>query len=172
MNINYFLSLVSISLISIYFLFKPMDIKQVDNKEVPLFSIDKFTLHELDEDGLITLMYGTKAKRYSNRYDVSNIDYTDNSKEFTSNMKANHGLYKENIVYLDGDVEFDRKDGLRYFSQKAVYNKKTEVASTNVDFNATMGLSKLYGTSIVINNNKNTIKSKDIYAIYNFKENR
>ena len=172
MNINHFLTLISISLAMIYFLFKPMEIKETNTQEVPLFSIDKFTLHELDQNGLTTLMHGTKAKRYSDRYDVSDIDYTDNSKQFTSNMKANHGLYKEEIVYLDGDVKFDRKDGFRYFSQKAVYNKKTEVASTSVKYNATMGLSKLLGTSIVINNNKNTIKSKNIYAIYNFKENQ
>ncbi len=171
MNINYFFSFIFLSLIMIYIFFDPMEIKQMDSKEIPLFSLDKFTLHELDTNGLITLMNGSKAKRYSDRYDVSNIDYTDNSKEFTSNMKAKHGLYKKEIVYLNGDVFFTRVDGLRYFSQKAVYNKKKEIALSDVDYVASMGMSQLSGSTLEVDNKNNTMKSKNIYAIYNFKEN-
>ncbi len=171
MNINYFFSFIFLALIMIYVFFHPMDIKQINSKEIPLFSLDNFTLHELDANGLITLMNGSKAKRYSDRYDVSDIDYTDNSKEFASNMKAKHGLYKKEIVYLNGDVFFTRVDGLRYFSQKAVYNKKTEIALSDVDYVATMGMSQLSGSTLLVDNKNNTMKSKNIYAIYNFKEN-
>ena len=172
MNINYLLSFIFLGLMMIYFIFEPMDIKKQDSKEVPLFSLDTFTLHELDRFGLITLMSGSKAKRYSNRYDVQDIDYTDNSKEYTANMKAKHGLYKNEVVYLDGDVFFSREDGLKYFSQKVVYNKKTDVATSKTDFVAMMGQNQVYGTSIIVNNKLDRINSKNVYAIYKIKENK
>lgn len=172
MNINYFLSFVLLGLVMIYVFFEPMDIQKQNHKEVPLFSLDKFTLHELDTFGLTTTMTGSEAKRYSNRYDVKNIDYTDNSKEYTANMKAKHGLYKREILYLDGDVFFSREDGLKYFSQKTVYNKKKDVASSNVDYVAMMGENQVYGTSITVNNKQDRMNSKNVYAIYKIKENK
>ncbi len=170
MNINYFFSFISLILLMIYIFFDPMEIKQINSKEIPLFSLDNFTLHELDTHGLTTLMNGSKGKRYSDRYDVSNIDYTDNSKEFISNMKAKHGLYQKEVVYLNGDVFFTRVDGLRYFSQKAVYNKKTEIVLSDVEYVALMGMSQLSGNTLQIDNKNKTMRSKNIYAIYNFKE--
>ena len=172
MNINYFLVFISFGLSLIYFLFEPMDIKEQNSKEVPLFSLDAFTLHELDTSGMTALMKGNEAQRFSNRYDVKNIDYTDNSKEFAANMKAKHGLYKKEIVYLDGDVFFTRADGLRYFSQKAVYNKKTKVATSKTDYIAMMGKNQVDGSSIIINNKQKKIYSKNVYAIYKIKENK
>ncbi|MDT8339661.1 MAG: LPS export ABC transporter periplasmic protein LptC, partial [Sulfurimonas sp.] len=73
----------------ILFLFKPMEIKQHVFKEVPLFTISNFTMHELDQKGLVTLMNGSKASRFTDRYTVEEMDYTDNSKEYMANMKSN-----------------------------------------------------------------------------------
>jgi len=170
MNINGLLILILICLSMIYFLFEPMKIKKINTKEVPLFSLGVFTLYELDRFGLTTLMKGTQASRYSDRYDVKNIDYTDNAKEFSSNMKAKHGLYKNEIVYLDGDVYFTRKDGLKYFSQKAVYNKKTDISISEVDYVANMGLNQVWGSYLRYDTKKEKIKAKNIYAIYEIKE--
>jgi LPS export ABC transporter protein LptC len=159
-----------VGLSMIYFFFKPMNLKQTQDKEIPQFSLEKFTLNELDQNGLVTKMNGDDAIRYNDRYVVSNIDYTDNSKDFLTNMKAKNGLYKKDVVYLDGDVNFQRDDGLKFFSQKATYKKKIDVAYTNVEYIAYMGENYITGESAVIDNRKNTIKSKNIYAVYNLEE--
>ena len=170
MNINILLSLIFVGLAMIYFLFEPMKIKKLDTKEVPLFSLNTFTLYELDKFGLTALMKGSKGTRYSNRYEVKDIDYTDNSNEFKANMKAKNGLYKSEVVHLNGDVFFKRTDGLRYFSQKAVYNKKTDVSTSDADYVASMGDNQIYGDYILYDAKKEKIKSKNIYAIYKIKE--
>lgn len=170
MNINNLLSLIFVGLAMIYFLFEPIKIKKLDSKEVPLFSLNVFTLYELDKNGLTTLMKGSQGRRYSDRYEVKNIDYTDNSSEFKANMKAKDGLYKNEVVYLDGDVFFTRVDGLRYFSQKAVYNKKTDVSISDADYVATMGDNQIYGDYILYDAKKEKIKSNNVYAIYKIKE--
>ncbi len=170
MSINHLLSLISVGLAMIYFVFEPMKIKKINSKEVPLFSLGVFTLYELDKFSLTTLMKGTSATRYSDRYNVKNIDYTDNSKEFRANLKAKNGLYKEDVVYLDKDVFFTRADGLKYFSQKAVYNKKIGTVYSEVDYVANMNRNLVYGDNIEYNNLSQTIKSENVYAIYQIKE--
>ena len=170
MNINIFLSIVMIGLSMIYFFFKPMNLKQTKDKEIPQFSLVNFTLNELDTNGLVTKMNGDKGIRYNDRYVVKNIDYTDNSKDFLSNMKAKNGLYKKDVVYLDGDVKFKRDDGLRFFSQKATYKKNKDIASTSVEYIAYIGENYIAGDSVLFDNKNNTIKSKNIYAVYNLEE--
>ena len=170
MNINYLLSIIFIALAMIYFLFEPMKIKKLNSKEVPLFSLGIFTLYELDTLGLSTLMKGSSATRYSDRYIVKDIDYTDNSNEFRANMQSKNGLYKEDIVYLDGDVYFTRADGLRYFSQKAVYNKSTDTVHSEVDYVANMNENIVYGDYIKYDNMSKKMTSNNVYAIYKIKE--
>ncbi len=154
----------------IYFLFEPMKLKESKLDEVAQFSLSSFTLYELDKIGLITLMKGSEAIRYEDRYIVKNIDYSDNSKEYIINIKAKNGLYKGDIVYLDGDVKFEREDGLNFFSQEVTYNKITDIAVSEVDYVSYMGLNQVRGSEIIHDNKNNTIKSKNVYAIYDMQE--
>lgn len=172
LNINFFLSSIVVGLAMIYFLFEPMKLKEVKFDEVAQFSLFSFTLYELDKTGLTTLMKGNEAIRYENRYVVENIDYSDNSKEYLLNMKAKNGLYKDNIVHLDGDVKFKREDGLNFFSQKLVYNTITDTVVSEVDYISYMGLNKVQGSEIRYDNKNNNIKSKNVYAIYNMQESK
>ena len=170
MNINIFLSIVLVGLSMIYFFFKPMNLKQTEDKEIPQFSLEEFILYEFDQNGLMTKMKGEKGISYSDRYVVENIDYTDNSEDFLTNMKAKHGLYKRDVVYLKGDVKLNRDDGLRFFSQKVKYDKNKEIASTDVEYVSYMGENYIKGKNAVLDNQNKTIISKTIYAVYNLEE--
>ena len=156
----------------IFFFFKPLDIKNRIFTDVPLFEINSFVLYELNTKSLETLMNGTKALRYTNRYVVKDIDYTDNAKEYIANMKAKNGLYKDDIVYLDKDVVYTREDGLVFKSQKAVYNKKTTVTHVDTDYVAYQNKNKIVGNFLVYNNAKRTIKSANVVANYQLTEDK
>jgi LPS export ABC transporter protein LptC len=151
-------------LISIYLFFKPLDIKQQPFVDVPLFEIKDFTMHELNTKGLMTIMLGSEATRYSNRYVVKNMDYTDNEKKYIANMQAKKGIYKDNLVTLLGDVEYVREDGLTFKTQKASYSKKTSNIISDVGYVASLNGSEIRGTYIRYNNNKNRIFSKNVQA--------
>ena len=172
MNINIFFTIASAILLIILFAFEPLDIKQKKFKDVPLFSITSFTMHELNQEGLITLMSGTKAVRYKDRYTIDVMDYTDNSKEYIANMKANKGVYKNEIVNLDGDVVYFREDGLTFETQHAVYNKKTTVARADGDYVLYRGNNKVIGNKLQYNNSKQRVKSKNVVAKYQIKESK
>lgn len=154
----------------IFFLFKPMTIKEQKFTDVPLFELSSFSLYELNQKGLNNTMLGSKAIKYSDRYTVENIDYTDNSGNFIANMKANNGIYKNDIVDLEGNVIYTREDGLVFTTQSATYNQKTSVADTNSSYVSYRGKDKVTGSSLRYNNLLNQVSSKNVSAIYNFKE--
>lgn len=156
----------------IYFLFKPMKLKEAKTEELAQFSLFSFTLYELDKIGLTTLMKGDEAIKYKNRYVVKNIDYSDNSKEYLVKMRAKNGLYKDEIIHLNGDVWFNRADGVNFFSQEVVYNTATGIAVSEVDYVSYMGLNQVQGSEIIYDNKNNNIKSKNVYAIYDMQESR
>ncbi|QOY53576.1 LPS export ABC transporter periplasmic protein LptC [Candidatus Sulfurimonas marisnigri] len=170
MNLNIFFIIVSAGLLMIYFLFKPLSIKEQKFTDVPLFNIFSFTMYELNNKGLITLMSGTEATRYTNRYVVNLIDYTDNSKNYIANMKANSGIYKNEIVTLEGDVVYYREDGLTFETQKAVYNKKTSITNADGKYLLYQNSDRVIGTQLKYNNLLEQVSSKDVVAKYQLKE--
>ena len=170
MNINIFFLLVSSVLLMILFIFKPLNIKQQNFDDVPLFNISAFTIYELNTKGLITFMSGSEATRYSDRYSIENIDYTDNSKKYLANMKANTAVFRDDVVDLSGDVVYFREDGLTFETQDARYNKKTSVASADGKYLLYRDRDKATGTHLRYNNEQDTVESKNITVTYQIKK--
>jgi LPS export ABC transporter protein LptC len=172
MNINYIFVAISLGLLMIFFLFKPMEIKQDDYGEIALFEIEDFTLYELNTRGLNTFMKGNEGARYANRYEVKKINYTDNSEEYLANLVANEGVYKNEIVDLKGDVVYTREDGFTFKTQNASYNKKTTIAFAKTDYISYMGENEARGTWLKYNNKKAIAHSKNVTAIYQIQEDK
>lgn len=172
MNINIFFIVITLALSVIFVGFKPMVIKKQKFVETPMFQLDTFSMHELNQAGLITIMKGSYATRYSDRYKVENIDYTDNSKKYIANVKANDGLYKDKdgILKLQGNVIYTREDGLTFKTSKAVYDKNTSIVKTDEKYILYRDENNITGTSLSYDNVKNRVKSKQVFAVYQLKE--
>ena len=170
MNINIFFIFLFLVLMSIFLFFKPMHMQNSIHTEVPNSEIYSFSIYKLDTKGLNTIFKGSKALVYEDRYEVSNVDYKDSSKKNISNIKANTGVYKDNIIYLKGDVVYTRDDGLIFKSQSFQYNEKTEIAKTNDKYIMYSNKNKVTGKSLKINNKLNKIYSKNITAKYQIRE--
>ncbi len=151
-------------------MFKPMDIKMQHFKDVPLFELSDFTMYELNPKGLTTILLGSNATRYSDRYTIKNMDYTDNSKKYIANMVSDFGVYKNEIVKLIGHVIYVREDGLTFKSQKALYNKKTADITSNTKYIAYLNNNVITGSYIKYNNISEKIYSKNVIAKYQLKE--
>jgi len=154
----------------IFIFFKPLDIKKQEFIDVPLLDIDKFTMYEFDTKGLQTVMIGKRTLRYSDRYTVEDIDFTDHSKDFIANMKADEGLYKGDIVDLKGNVVYYREDGLSFESPTLLYNTKTAIATTDDNFTASQGTSTMNGHTLIYNAKITKIISKNVLINYKLKE--
>ena len=154
----------------IFLFFKPLDIKKQEFIDVPFFSIDTFTMYEINTEGLQTIMIGEEALRYSDRYTVENIDFTDISRDFISHMKADKGLYKGDIVDLKGNVFYSREDGLAFESPTLLYNTKTAIVTTDDNFVAHQGVSTMDGHTLKYDSNLNKMYSKNVLIKYKLKE--
>jgi len=170
LNINIFFIILSVGLMMIFLLFKPMHIQQHKFIDLPLFELSSFSLYELNKKGLNNIMLGSKATKYNDRYSVENIDYTDNSRNFIANMKSNTGVYKNDIVNLEGNVTYTREDGLVFVAPFITYNKQTTIASTDSNYVLYKGKDRISGTSLRYNNISDQVSSKNVLAIYNFKD--
>jgi hypothetical protein len=157
---------------TIYIFFKPLEIEQKKFGEVALLELTPFTLYELDTTGLRTIMNGSSGVRYKDRYIVHNIDYVDNSKKYIATMQAQKGLYKNEVITLTKDVHYIREDGLRFDTQKLVYNKKSAVATSNVGYTAYRGKDEYKGTYIRYDNKKNFVFSKNVQAKIQLQESK
>ena len=115
-------------------------------------------------------MDGDKGIRYIDRYIVYNVDYTDNTKKYLANMVAKEGIYKGNVIDLNGNIEYSREDGISFFTQKAIYNKTTNIVHSPVKYTAYLGESRLNGSYIKYNNVLDTVISENITVKYKLKE--
>ncbi|HIP03206.1 MAG TPA: LPS export ABC transporter periplasmic protein LptC [Campylobacterales bacterium] len=170
MNINIFLSFIISILLVLFFMFKPMDITIKHFKDVPLFELTDFTMYELTPNGLETIMLGSRGVRYSDRYVVKDMDYTDNSKKYIANIVADLGIYKNEIVTVTGHVVYRREDGLTFKSQKATYNKKTADVISDTNYIAYLNDNVVTGDFIKYNNITKKIYSKNVVAKYQLKK--
>lgn len=159
-------------LAGIYIFFKPLEIKQQKFVDVPLFELQNFTLYELDTKGLHTIMLGSAAIRYSDRYRVENMDYTDSSKGYIANMCADKSIYKDDFVTLSGHVKYTRDDGLSFQTQKATYDKNSSIVESKVGYEAYFNESTIKGSYIRYNNAKNRIFSKNVQAKIQLQESK
>lgn len=170
-NIHIIFSFIAAFLSMIFFVFKPLNIKEQSFEDVPVFELKSFAIYEIDSLGLESILAGTKGIRYSDRYNIKNVNFTDNTKKYVANIKANSGIYKDDIITLHKDVVYHRADGLNFTSDEAIYSKITSIVKTNKKYVAYSGSNKLIGTSLIYDNLKNKIKSNNITAIYTLREN-
>lgn len=154
----------------IFFLFKPIEIKQQEINNMPLLELNNFKMTELNNKGLLSISEGFKGFKYDDKYTVSNLNYTDNTKKFLSNIRANNGTYIGNIIKLDGDVVYSREDGFSFQTQNANYNEKTKVARATTDYVSHMNGNEARGSSIQYDTIRGIVKSKNIVAKYKIKE--
>ena len=143
----------------IFFLFEPTERLEKKVAEIPNLEIYNFKVSELNINGLTSIVHGETGRKYTNRYTVDNLNYTDNSSEFISNIKSNKALYKNYTLNLEGDIKYFREDGLIFTSQKASYDKQTAVIISYTDYQLQRHNNKTIGTFFEHDDSKGVIKA-------------
>ena len=170
MNVNLFFLIITLGLMSIYLLFRPMVIEKEEREEIALLDLKQFTVYALEQGGLQSIMQGSSGERYSSRYEVRDANFTDNSHEYTQNMVSDFALYQGDNVNLEGNVHYQRADGLAFMSEEAYYNQKRGVAKTKGPFTLVQNQDKMQGTGLYYNSNNGKIRAKKVTGIYNIKK--
>ncbi|MBU0632403.1 LPS export ABC transporter periplasmic protein LptC [bacterium] len=171
MNINFYFIYISIGLAMIYLFFHPMKLEKFNKSEIAQLELTNFTMYDLNQDGLKSIFSGTKGYRYVNRYEVFDINYTDNSEALIANITSDFGIYKNHLVSMYGDLVYTRADGLTYKSDDGNYNQKTGFLRTESKYISYRNNDRITGDSLVYDSKKGHATSKNVSAIYEITNN-
>ena len=172
MSATAFFTLIALILGGIFFFFKPMELKELEHKEIAQLELTDFTLYELTEKGLKTTLSGLKGERYVDRYESKQISFTDTSKEYTQNMTADHGVYHKNTVYLSGNVHYGREDGLEFASDEASYSQDDGTIRTEGPFVISRENDRFDGEKLLYDSKNEHLSAEKIRSSYTITDNK
>ena len=170
MTVNTFFIAVALILLSILFFFRPMSVKSEEKTEVAQIDLVNFTTYELDQNGLKNVMSGSHGWRYTNRYEIFDVNFTDNTKQYIQKMAADFGRYQNSVIDLVGNVHYRREDGLAFVSNEATYDQNRSTASTKGEFKIVHNNDWVEGKALVYNSEAGTVNAKEIEAHYLIRE--
>jgi len=128
-------------------------------KELEFFDT---TFIEVDREKMQARSFSTHGVRDAGILRLEHIMYTTNNIKL---LLANKGTYKEDILYLDGNVSLEEKDGFFYTTEHAKYNQKTEILDITSDFTAKMNENIIKGLTLHYNALKKEVNATSIDAV-------
>lgn len=166
MNVNLFFFIVGLGLLSIFLFFRPMEIEKNEKEEIALLDLNQFTVYELGQGGLQSIMKGSTAERFEKRYEVHDANYTDNSQAYIQNMRSDFARYEGKEIYLEQNVRYERVDGLRFLSNEAHYDQKSGIASTKGSFTLLQHGDRVKGRGLHYHSSSGHIKAKQVSGTF------
>ena len=106
------------------------------------------TFTEVNTEQMKGHVYSTYGTRSQGALSLENLEY---NSETISELTAQKGTYKGDILYLYGDVVLQEKDGYTYRTQQANYNQETEILFITAPFVSTRGKNIIKGKTLKYN---------------------
>ena len=106
------------------------------------------TFTEVDTIKMQGTAYSTYGIRDNGILTLDNFVY---STETINSLVADKARYEGDIIYLDGDVMMEERDGHTYDTQHANYNQKTEIINITAPFVGVRGQNIYKGTTLWYN---------------------
>ena len=120
------------------------------------------TLTEVDTDTMQGRAFGTYGIRDAGVLTLHNITYHTNNIE---SLRAKRAIYKEDKLYLDGNITLKEKEGFDYSAEHAVYNKKTKILDITSAFTGVMDKNRIEGYTLRYDTQKKEAFGKRIHAV-------
>jgi lipopolysaccharide export system protein LptA len=103
------------------------------------------TLIDVDTTSIQSHSYGTYGVRENGILTVDNLVYHTDTIE---SLLAKKGRMEGDMLYLDGDVDLQEKEGYRYETQHASYDQKNEILTILSPFRARRGKNSMVGDTL------------------------
>ncbi|MBT8348180.1 MAG: LPS export ABC transporter periplasmic protein LptC [Sulfurovum sp.] len=133
---------------------------QVFTKEIEFTNT---TLIEVDTDKMKSRAYTTYGVRDKDVLTLDKIVYTGDRIE---SLSANKARFKDDFIHLDGDVVMQEKDGYKYETQHAIYNKETEILNITSPFTGVRGQNRIKGESMEYNTRKKKATGTSVGTVF------
>lgn len=170
MNVTPFYLFIGIILLSVFAFFKPLHVQIEAPKELAQIELNDFIVHEINPRGVKTILGGTHAQRFEDRYVVDDINLTDRSEQHIENMRADFGVYKASMITLDDHIRFTRDDGIVFEADHATYDLNKSIVRVPGPFVMWQDQDKIKGQDLIYNSKSGDISAKRVKGLYGIKE--
>ncbi len=140
--------------------------KDLFNKnEIPLIEFKDIKNFHIDKKGVDTIIKAKEALRFQDHDEIREANILTFQRGKKESLKAKQANYKNDIIYLYGNIQYENEEGLKLFSNKMVYKLKEKILSSQTPFTLISKKAKIEGDSFVYNRQKGIIKALKIKAI-------
>ena len=120
------------------------------------------TTIEVDTNKTLSITYGTYGIRDAGILKIDNLRYHTDSIKL---LRAKKGTLKGDKIYLDNNVIFNKEEGSDYYTDHAVYDKKTGMLLVTSPFKAVMDKNIMYGDTLRYDTKKKKVFATDVNAV-------
>jgi len=128
----------------------------VSTQNVKELEFSNTTLIEVTTQKRVGIAYAEHGIRKHGVLTLEGLVY---SNDTITQLSADKARYLEKTIYLEGDVTLLHYKGLRFFTNKANFDKQKEEINITAPFTAYMGKNKIDGEKMQYN-----MKTEEIYA--------
>lgn len=170
MSLSSFFLVTGVALFAVFLFFKPFKVDIANPGEMPQIELNRFIVHEVTEQGVKTILAGGYARRYEDRFTVSDVNVTDKAKSHIQSMQADEGIYKEPVIVLKQHVRYQRDDGVKFQTQEVEYNQSSGEMVASDRFILWQGNDRLEGKALHFNAYDGIASGINIVGNYELKE--
>jgi len=120
------------------------------------------TFIEVDTEKMQARSYTTYGVREAGVLRLQHLTYHTTNIEL---LLADHGTYKQNVLFLDGNVSLQEKEGFYYSTEHANYNQKREILHITSAFTAHMNKNLIKGKTLEYDAQKKELNATGIDAV-------
>jgi hypothetical protein len=125
------------------------------------------TFIEVDTNKTLGLAY-SESGNYENRiWTLYKLTYHTDSINY---LQANKGTYINNVIYMDGNVTLEEKEGYIYKAQHVKYDKDLEELEINSPFTGTLGKNTIKGNWLLYKTSLKEVFAQKVHAVIHTRE--
>ena len=161
LKLEFFLLLIVAGLITMGLTIKIANAnKKVKVHTVELEFTDTTTI-EVDTNRTLSKSYGTYGVRDSGVLTIDNLRYHSDELKLLS---AKKGKIVGDIIYLDHNVTVNKETGSDYYTEHAIYNKKTGILNVISPFKAVKDKNVMYGDTLRYDTHEKSVYATNVDA--------
>lgn len=145
LRLEFVLTVAIVGIVSSVLMFKLSSTSSKNKAFTKELEFTNTTLIEVDTRKVLGRSYGTYGVRENGILTVDNLKYHTDTIE---SLLSKKGRFEGDMLYLDGDVVMQEKDGYTYETQHATYNQKTEILNIIAPFTALRDKNRMRGNTL------------------------
>ncbi len=124
----------------------------------------------IDEDGISERIVASKALKFKTHDELYDLNTSFQKKDITHHLSALQARYKNDHLYLKGNVLYENNQSLHIKSEELEYNVKTKIVKGSSAFTLTSNKGIMIGDSFEYDMNNEALKGEKMHYQFEVKE--